>query len=518
METLASKAQHMQMELQGDANDEEIFAECSDSSAPSQAHTEELAARLDEMGVLAANLARMVEESKNKLNHLQESSMARSPASLHHHGKWSEATSHRRQISGSNVETMTCGASVHSQSYTASINTVPATPLSVEKVKGLSILKPASLRKKVSLTSWPRKSTVCSTVPFPSEKATLASRRVDDASTGQTPARSQQENRAAAASPRVYQTGEGGSRSNLTRASSGRGRALSHFLTRYGSRNTRSASIFKTSYEMEDDVKKETSATMYDRSDNNEGVYSNITSTKTRASMGLSKHFFDDDGPVDVGPTDYSKQSKTHKGGPSISTSRHMSRIYQSPAASPVLASRKQSISGTPGRQFATHATPAAVGMPKSPTAGSQRERTLSKMKSFTLGRSNTTSTQHRRGEAQRDAGESKATKDRSVKQSSSRLQNDSLEMSTASSPSEPSSPRLHQHTSSTMTPLTPLIGEDPPRHHQRSRESSSQSHQLPHLVNSPSTPGGGLWTRLFRGNNHAGSGSSGRFQSPRGI
>jgi hypothetical protein len=523
MESIAGKALDLHTELQRLGSKEELSPDCSNSSAASQAHTEELAARLDEMGRLAADLARMVDESKSKLNRLQESSMmARSAASLHRE-EWSKAdfnasTSHIRQCSGSNLETLKYAPSVNSQSYAASIADTPATPALPSKSKGLSLLRTGSLRKKVSLSTWPRKSTVASTVPFPSEgtpdRSISSSQRTED-----TSARDQQE----ALSPRFTSPRDTPPHrgSKLTRASSGRGRALSHFLTRYGSRHTRTNSVLKDGTQQEADQTARSSSTLYDQTGSSEGYHSNPgSSTKTKAKTTLSKHFSDDEGVVELGVNGASGQFKPRKSvnqdgikSPlqqsrvSTKAARPMSRIYQSPSAaavSPIVASRKPSMTG--GKSMAIIASATT----KSPVTN-QKERTLSKMKSFSLGRSNMTS--RREDQYQRTPAGSKVTRDRSTDQSSSRHQGDSSELSTNSSPLEPISPRAFQFPA--MTPLRPAVGEDPPRHYQqRSRESSSQS---PSVVNTSSTPGGGLWTRLFRANtNNNSSNSSSRFQSPR--
>lgn len=535
LQSVAGKANEIQMELQQYHDGRSSSRPFSESSAPSEEETEELAARLDEMGILAANLTRMVEESKNKLSLIKETKMTRSASSFHRADRSytstrKPSTSHNRQYSTDEYEQGNCSLSAHSQSHYAGKSQIPATPSSTSKSKAMAALKSGSLRRKISLTHWARKDSISSPIPFPSENAVEdQGQYCEEMRVGkETPSREDREQWMT--SPRGEGQSGSVSRSHLSRINSGRGRALSHFLTRYGSRSTKSA--FNSSSEVAEDGKIEANSTLNDKSSSSESLYRNLVGPgKSKApTLGISpsegKQFFDDEGVVNIGssednrqhrnlPKESIEQSKVkspirisqYANTPAV-TNRRLSRVGQSPtvidqplmdhsAKRPVMSG--DTMKSPSGKSINNNAPPVTL------TTSVQRGRTLSNMKSFTLGRSNSSKMQNRQENLQSPrSGQAESRHKRELTVDTTIrpvIRNEAIESS---------SPRH----STKLLPMTPLIGEDPPRHSVRSRDSSSHSNQSHNNNNSPSASGGGgLWNRLFRANT---SNTPSRLQSPR--
>lgn len=542
LQSVASKAHQLHMELQQYHDTRSNSQHCSASSNTSEEETEELAARLDEMGVLAANLTRMVEESKNKLSLIKETKMTRSAASFHRADRSCTSirmpsTSHSRQYSVDESDKGIKLKSMHGQSSFAEKALPPATPSLTSKSKVISTLTPASLRRKISITQWARKDSISSTIPFPSEspKGAVKDQNQSHEEICVNKTTSREEREPWTTSLRGEGQIESASRSHLSRISSSRGRALSHFLTRYGSRSNKGA--FQSSSDVAEDGVIKTSSTLYDKSGSSESFYSSIVgpgkgkATTSGRSPSEGKSFFDEEGVVHVDGNSEDKRqqrylqkgtieqnkdkspvkSSQYPSTPAM-TNRRISRVGESPIIvnqpPPLDPCAKRPVIGGDANIKSPTGKSLYTNQSVTPATGGQRGRTLSNMKSFTLRRSNSSKAYNQEVVQSPRLGQAESRHKRDL------TVDTTIRLLNREEAVEPSNQRPLQN----LHPLTPSIGEDPPRHSIRSRDSSSHSNQSHHFTNSPSTPGGGgggggLWNRLFRANT---SNTSSRIQSPR--
>lgn len=517
MKAMSNRVQEMQADLQtGSA----LSLRSSYSSTKSEPHADELASRLDEMGILAANLARMVEETKSKLSSLHDSNMLTIKTRtkrLHYSACSGTPPSGTITAKHDNV------LKPHGSVSTANHNDPPC-KVAIDQVSPTSIDKRNAPPISAARTS-DQASTIASlSFPFPAHEFSLL------------PSGVRTEERQTHAKVEVMRDrGDAavGNKGNH-RATSIRGRALSHFLARYGSRNVKS---FNQSGENEENSGSKFSAAVNQVGSSREIPHSQCVTNRHHVSserQGLSprdiadqrpsKHFFDDEGVVKVqceevtslqmakdtsdcmsDQTRFRSASSEHQNN-AQRTAPHQSRVYQNYRNPAEISTGKKRLTAKTSERPPAAPSNAASRLP---SGAQKREGRLSKMKSFTIRRSTSIqmsdtnddiSLSHQDGEPTTKNKRDTFT-DLEYPSPEAGVQGEERAVGELTSPSVQALPLS-----------VPLISADPPRHSPKSPREWNNGSAQPFSVSMPNTPGKGLWTRLFRG----GNGSSPRNQAAR--
>ena len=517
MEAMTSRVHEMQADLQ---NVLALSPSVSSSSAKSEPHADELASRLDEMGILAANLARMVEETKSKLNSLHDSNMLTTKTRtkrLHYSACSGTPPSGTRTAKHDNV------LKAHGSISTATLHD-PICKLMADQVSPTSINKRNAPPISPGRMSDQASSIASLSFPFPTHEFSPL------------PSGMRTEERQTHAKVEVMRNRgdtvveSGGNH----RATSIRGRALSHFLARYGSRSVKSNNVGGGN---DENCSSKISAAYNEPGSSSETPHYQFVSNRhhvlsdrqgfsprNKSDQRPSNHFFDDDGVVkvqceEVTPVQMAKhtsqcmsdQTRFKSAGSEYQnfTQRatpHQSRVYQNHRSPAEIGTGKKRLTAKTSEHPPAAPSTAASRLP---SGAQKREGRLSKMKSFTIRRSTSIQTSDTNDDVSLSHHDGEATT------KNKRNTCTDLEYPIPDAGARGEERAVGELTSPSMQALplsVPLVSADPPRHSPKSPREWNNGSTQPLSVSMPNTPGRGLWNRLFRG----GNGSSPRNQVAR--